>query len=149
MLPFLLPLVAAAIEGARRRWWLLGAAAGTMAVGVAIYAAAAATFPHWPDRYRNPLYEVTFRLLADGLAAPNLGGALGLGGAAGVVPYLALAGGLLGWAIGRAGGRRAVALAAGVAVAVIAAYAAVPGTPGGDEAYRRVVRPAVVAGAAP
>ncbi|HWU86997.1 MAG TPA: hypothetical protein VN253_06970, partial [Kofleriaceae bacterium] len=45
MLPFLLPLVTAAVAAARRRWWLLGAAAGTMVVGVAIYAAAAATFP--------------------------------------------------------------------------------------------------------
>jgi hypothetical protein len=149
MLPFLLPLVAAAVEAARRRWWTMGAAAGTIAVGVAIYTAAAATFPHWPDRYKNPLYEVTFRLLADGLAAPSLGGAVGIGGAAGVVPYFALAGGVLGWAIWRAGGRRAVALAAGVAVVWIAAYAAAPRTPGGEGPYQRVVRAAVVAGTSP
>lgn len=146
MLPFLLPAVTAAAAAAARRWWAIGAAAGTMAVGVAIYAAAAATFPHWPDRYRNPLYEVTFRLLGDGLAAPSLGGVIGVGGVVGVVPYFVLVGGLLGWAIRRVGGWRAVALAAGVAAAVIGAYATVRGTPGGDPAYRGVVRPAVVAG---
>ena len=77
---------------------------------------------------------------------PSLGGVIGVGGVVGVVPYFVLVGGLLGWAIRRVGGWRAVALAAGVAAAVIGAYATVRGTPGGDPAYRNVVRPAVVAG---
>jgi hypothetical protein len=159
MLPFLLPLVAAAVAaaaplaGARRsgrRTLLLGAAAGAIAAGVVIYVAAAATFPHWPDRYRAPLYEVTFRLLADGLAAPSLGSWLGLGAAAGVVPYFALAGGLLGWVIVRAGGWRVLAIAAGVAAAVIGAHGLAPRTGGGgDAAYQRFVRPAVEAAVSP
>ena len=156
MLPFLLPLVAAAVAAAadvRRPWrrtLLLGAAAGAIAAGVVIYVAAAATFPHWPDRYRAPLYEVTFRLLADGLAAPSLGSWLGLGAVAAAVPYLALAGGLLGWAIVRAGGCRVLAVAAGVAAAVIAAHGLAPRTgAGGDAAYQRVVRPAVEAAVSP
>jgi hypothetical protein len=149
MLPFLLPLVAAAVSAAaasRRRTLLVGAAAGAIAVGVVVYTAAAATFPHWPDRYRSPLYEVTFRLLADGLAAPSLGAWLGLPGATGAAAYFALAGGLLGWAIVRAGGWRALALAGGVAAVVIGAYGFLPRTPGGEAAYQRVVRPAVVDG---
>lgn len=151
MLPFLLPPVAAAVAaaaGARRRTLLLGAAAGAIAVGVVVYAASAATFPHWPDRYRLPLYEVTFRLLGEGLAAPSVGSALGLPGAAGAAPYAALVAGLLGWAIARAGGWRALAIAAGVAAAVVGAYSWLPRTPGGEAAYQRVVRPAVEAGAA-
>ncbi len=152
MLPFLLPPVAAAVAAAsaapaRRRMMLVGGAAGLIAVGVVIYTAAAATFPHWPDRYRSPLYEVTFRLLADGLAAPSLGSWLGLSGAAGAMPYFALAGGLLAWAIVRAGGWRALAIAAAVALAVVGSYRWLPRTPGGEAAYLRVVRPAVEAGA--
>jgi hypothetical protein len=148
MLPFLLPLVAAAVSAAstvrHRRALLLGLAAGALLAGVVIYTAAAATFPHWPDRYRSPLYEVTFRLLADGLAAPSLGSWLGLPGTAGVLPCFALVLGLSGWAIARAGGLRALAVAAAVAAAVIGSYAWLPRTPDGEAAYQRVVRPAVV-----
>ena len=157
MLPFLLPPVAAAVSAAatataRRRALLLGGAAGLFAVGVIIYTAAAATFPHWPDRYRSPLYEVTFRLLADGLAAPSLGSWLGLPPAIAIAPYFALVLGLLAQAIvraagSRAGGWRALAIAAALAAAILGAYAWLPRTPGGDAAYQHVVRPAVAAGA--
>jgi hypothetical protein len=174
MLPFLLPLVAAAIEAAaaeaagatgatgaadatdataatspaaaRRRTLLLGAAAGAIAVGVIIYTATAATFPHWPDRYRSPLYEVTFRLLVDGLAAPSLGSWLGVGGIAGALPYFALVAGLLGWSIVRAGGWRTLTIAAAIAAAVIGSYSLLPRTPDGEAPYQGVVRPAVAAG---
>jgi hypothetical protein len=163
MLPFLLPAVAAAVAAAAaaagpsssspsptaaswRRSLLLGGAAGLIAAGVIIYTAAAATFPHWPDRYRAPLHEVTFRLLADGLAAPSLGSWLGLPAAAAIAPYFALVLGLLAWAIARAGGWRALAIAAALAAALIGAHAWAPRTPGGDDAYQRVVRPAVIAG---
>jgi hypothetical protein len=175
MLPFLLPLVTAAVgaaaatgaaaaagatatagataaadatAAARRRTLLLGGAAGAIAVGVIIYTAAAATFPHWPDRYRSPLYEVTFRLLADGLAAPSLGSWLGLPGAVAALPCFALAAGLLGWAIVRAGGWRALTIASAVATVIVGSYGWLPRTPGGEAAYQRVIRPAVTAGAA-
>ncbi|HWO25924.1 MAG TPA: hypothetical protein VNO30_44625 [Kofleriaceae bacterium] len=156
MLPFLLPFVATSVEAAatveaaaatgKRRTLLLGAAAGTIAIGVIIYTAAAATFPHWPDRYRSPLYEVTFRLLADGLVAPSLGSWLGLGGIASALPYFALVAGLLGWSIVRAGGWRTLAVAAAVAIAVIGSYSWLPRTPDGEAPYQGVVRPAVAAG---
>jgi hypothetical protein len=148
MLPFLLPAVTAAVAAVARRpgaWRaaLAGAAAGAIAIGVAIYCIAAATFPHWPDRYRAPLYEVSLRLLGEGLAAPSVGTALGLSPGLSAAIYLAGVGALLAWAIGRAAGARAVAVAAGVALAGLAAHAAAPRTPGGDAPYERVVRAAV------
>ena len=152
MLPFLLPLVAAAVSAAtsaRRRTLALGTAAGLIAVGVIVYTSSSATFPHWPDRYRAPLHEVTFRLLADGLAAPSLGSWLGLPVLAGAVPYFLLVAALLAWAIVRAGGRRSLALAAALATAVLGAYSRFPRTPDGEAAYQRVIRPAVVAGTSP
>lgn len=143
MLPFLLPLVAAAIGAAAR--WLRGVACGMIAVGVIVYCSAAATFPHWPDRYRHPLYEVTFRLLADGLAAPSAGSWLGAAGVAGALPFFALAGALLGWAIVRAAGARALAIAAIIAAAVVGSSAWLPRTPDAEAVYQRTVRPAVSA----
>lgn len=142
MLPFLLPLVAAAVGAAGR--WARGAACGLIAVGAIVYCSAAATFPHWPERFRNPLYEVTFRLLGDGLAAPSAASWLGIDGVAGAIPYFALAGALLGWAIVRAAGARGLAIAAGVAIAVVGSYAWLPRTPDADGIYQRGVRPAVI-----
>src|SRR5439155_1429334 len=73
MQPFLLPLVAAAFAAWRGRPYLLAGAAGLVIVGTVVYCVSAATFPYWPDLYRNPLYEVTLRLLGDGGA--DVGGA--------------------------------------------------------------------------
>jgi hypothetical protein len=139
MLPFLLPPIAALLERWRARPVRLGLAAGLITAGVAIYVLSSATFPYWPDTVRHPLYDVTFRLLGDNLVAPNLGSALGAAGIAGIVPYLALAFGVLGLAIVRLAGPRGLALAAGVAAAILGAYAAVPhGDARADAAYRTV-----------
>lgn len=145
MLPFLLPLVAAGLQWLHPRPRLFGAAAGLLVVGVAIYALAAATFPHWPDSFRHPIYEVMFRLLGDGLVAPNLGSAVGIGGIAGIAPYLAIVGGLLGAAIAGAAGWRGLAIAVVVGAAILIAYRAFPGTPNAEALYQRGVRPAVIA----
>ncbi len=149
MLPFMLPLIAIVLADAHARvtqpswrtaWWP-GLIAGSILAAIAIYSLSSATFPHWPDVYRNPLYEVTFRLLGDGAVAPNpLRSALG---AASIVPYLAIVGALAGWAILRAYGWRALAIGAVVAAIVIAAFSLAPRTgANGDRAYARTVLPA-------
>lgn len=126
MLPFLLPFVATQLDTLRDRPRLLGALAGTILVGITIYALTSATFPYWPDSVRNPFRDVTLRLLADDLVGPNLGSALGVGGVLGLVPYLALIGGVSGWAIARVAGRRGLAIAVGIAVLMLGAYVLVP-----------------------
>ena len=139
MLPFLLPPIAALFETWRGRPVRLGLAAGLIATGVVIYVLSSATFPYWPDNMRHPLYDVTFRLLGENLVAPSLGSLLGVPGIAGIVPYLALAFGVLGVAIVRLCGWRGLAIAAGVAAAILVAYGAVPhGEPRADAAYRTV-----------
>jgi hypothetical protein len=144
MLPFLLPPVAALLQGWLGRPVRLGLAAGLIGVGVAIYVLSSATFPYWPDSVRHPLYDVTFRLLGDNLVAPNLGSALGIAGIAGIAPYLAAAFGVLGVVIVRLAGRRGLAIAALVTIAILVGYGAVPhGEPRADAAYRSV-RAAVV-----
>jgi hypothetical protein len=144
MLPFWLPLVATALEAARTRPLLLGALAGTIVSAVVIYCTTAATFPYWPDSLKNPLYEVTFRLLADGAVASNVASALGVGGLAGIAPLLVGIAALVGWAIQRAAGWRGLAAACAIGGVIIAAFALVPGTgPHAQRAYVNTVYPAV------
>ena len=126
MLPFLLPLVAAQLQAWKARPVLLGLAAGTMLVGVTIYVLSSLTFPYWPDSIANPLYDVTFRMLADGLVAPNAITALGGGGVATLLPVLAIVGVALGLTILRVGQWRALAISVVVAIAILGAYAAFP-----------------------
>lgn len=145
MLPFLLPSIAALLQALKDRPLALGAAASTIVVGVAIYALSAVTFPYWPDSVRNPLFEITFRLLGDDVVAGNLGSALGIGGIAGVVPYLALVAGVLGHALWRAASWRGLAIAAVLGAGVLIAYAQVkPSPPAHRERVYKVVRAAVL-----
>jgi hypothetical protein len=142
MQPFLLPLVAAGLVRLRAAW--LGVAAGLILAGVAIYVCASATLPYWPDSFRDPLYDVAFRLLGDRAVAPSVGGALGLHGLAGIAPFVLGALGLVAWSIGRVAGRRGLAISIAVAAALIAAFALVPHA-GADAraAYARTLYPAV------
>jgi hypothetical protein len=149
MLPFMLPLIAVVLadaqaRGATRTWrasaWP-GLISGSILAAIAIYSLSSATFPHWPDRYANPLYEVTFRLLADGAVAPNpLRSSLG---AASIIPFLALIGVLAAWAVVRAYGWRALVIGGAVAGLIIAAFSFAPRSGvQGDLAYARTVLPA-------
>jgi len=144
MLPFLLPPIAALVEDWRSRPVRFGLAAGLLGAGVVIHVLSSATFPYWPDSVRHPLYDVTFRLLGEHLTAPNLGRALGVPGILGVVPYLAVALGAFGLAVGRAAGARSLAIAAAVTAGLLAGYAAIPHREPRAEAAYRTVRAAVL-----
>jgi len=126
MLPFLLPAIAAQLQAWKGRPYVIGIAAGTIVTSVVIYTLANLTFPYWPDSVRNPLVEVTFRMLGEGLVATNLGSALGWIGA---VPYLALVAVLLGWAIVRVASWRALVIAAVIGSATLVVYAQLPTSP--------------------
>lgn len=149
MLPFLVPPIAVALAAAARWPAARGAALGLGGVGVFVYTASIVEFPHFPEKFKNPLYEVTLRLAGDGLAAPNAGQVVGLGGAWSLVPYALVVAAVWGAVlVGRRGPWRARLVAAAVAVAVSAAIVvAYRGFGGGgrvaDEAYVRTVAPAV------
>jgi hypothetical protein len=126
---------------------LFGAASGTIVSAVTIYALTSATFPYWPDSLKNPLYEVTFRLLSDNAVAPNVGSALGITGVLGIVPYLACTFGVLGWTLYRASNIRGVAIAIAVGIAILVAFRFAPFTgPHAQNAYKNTVYPAVTKG---
>lgn len=144
MLPFFLPLVATGFATWRDRHVLAGALCGTIVSAVAIYVLTAATFPYWPDSLKNPLYEVTFRLLADGAVAPNALATLGVSGIASIAPLLVGVAVLLGGAIQRAFGWRGLIAACVVGTAILAAFALAPRTgPHAQRAYANTVYPAV------
>jgi hypothetical protein len=145
LLPFLLPLVAVALAAWREQPLRFGIAGGAIGVGVIVYAVSAATLPSWPDLYKDPLYEVSFRLLGDGAAAPTLGSALGLPRIAAIAPWLLVVLAVTGWAIARAGGLRALAISAGITAAAVGAFALVPhGGAEPERAYVQTVYPLVM-----
>ncbi len=153
MLPFLLPLVVAVLARVRgdvaaapgvRRELLLGLLCAPIVSAVVVYVASSATFPYWPDSLKNPLYEVSFRLLGDFAGAPTALSALGMPLFAGVLPFLVGAALLVGWAIQRVAGWRGLVVACVGGALIIAAFALVPGTgPHAERAYKNTVYPAV------
>jgi len=145
MLPFLLPLVAAALRWAHaRRPLLVAVAAGSIVSAVGIYALTAATFPYWPDSMKNPLVEVTLRLLGDGAVAPNpLRHAIG---ALSLLPYIAAIALLVALPLRRCAGWGGLATSVLLGAAILAAFTLVPRTPGdrADRGYSKTVLPAVI-----
>ena len=143
LLPFALPLVCGAIAAWRDKPWHLAGAGALIVVGVTVYVLSTATFPYWPEAFKDPLYDVAFHLLRDNAVAGNVGSALGIEGVPGIVPYLLVAFGVVGWALQRLAGWRVVAVAAVVGVGLIAAYALFPRGHDLERPYRWV-REAVV-----
>jgi len=127
MVPFLLPLVAAQLEAVRDRPRFFGALAGTIFVGVAIYALATATFPYWPDSFTNPFRDVTLHLISDGLAGPSLASVVGIPNVVGILPFVALVAGITGRAIAAVVGWRGLAISVAVALVMLISYCVVPG----------------------
>ncbi|HEX5062577.1 MAG TPA: hypothetical protein VFV99_24560 [Kofleriaceae bacterium] len=143
MLPFWLPLVVVAIDALRSRPLVLGALCGTIVSAVIIYCASAWTFPYWPDSVRNPLYEVTLRMLTDNAVAPNVASAIGIQGLLGLVPLMAGIAALVGWALYRVVGWRGLAAAIVVGIAIVTVFRLAPINLYGQAAYLNTVYPAV------
>jgi hypothetical protein len=148
MLPFLLPGVAVAAAWAdddARRWWARGLLIAGVLVAVVVYALSSVEFPHFPaeatsaGKFLNPIYEITFRLMRDGHAAPNTGMLVGLRGLASLVPYLLAVIAVVAYAVRR--DLRATIAGVALAVVVIAAFAAFPVRGGdvADKAYAWIV----------
>jgi hypothetical protein len=95
-----------------------------------IFVTAATTYPHWPDRQRNPLYELAFPLLTHGYAVHSLGTLVGLRGFLSLAPLYAFILGVIIWLLSRGPGRslRQTALACVLAAVVVAGHRALPPT---------------------
>jgi hypothetical protein len=129
-LPFLACLAAAGLALADRWAPLRSLAHGLVLAGVAVYLVAATTYPHWPTGLANPLYEISFRALGEGVTPPNLGKLVGVGGTESLLPMYAL---VLGLALALLAERSearwvTTAIAAAVASGIIFAYGLFPET---------------------
>jgi hypothetical protein len=139
-MPFAAWLAVAGLAAAEQRSASHVAALALIWVGAIVFTAAAATYPHWPTpHFANPLYEVSFRLIREGMAPHSLGTWLGLTGRAALAPLFILVAALVAYLT--SGGRgeqwRRVALAAAVAAALVASYSQFPGPrPLGDRGWR-------------
>lgn len=135
MLPFAMAPVVVAIDAAEDRWWQRGIAWGLIATSVLIYVASAAQFPHFPEKFANPIFELTLRLWADGMAPYSGGWLLGLRGFWAQLPVVIALGFVLwvGLLPSRARWRSALA-AVVVAAALLGLYSMAPG--GGPRAER-------------
>lgn len=101
MLPFAMVPVAVAIQAARAaapaRWWWWAGAVALVAVSIAVYALSAATFPHYPETFKNPFHELVLPLLGSGRVPWSAGWLVGLRGIASLIPYLLALAALLVW----------------------------------------------------
>jgi hypothetical protein len=125
-LPFYLVPVAVLFREAARSWITLAIPAGLAATSVLIYLAVGAIFPHFPNNFSDPLFDVTWRFGTAGYVAYNLGWLAGLRGVASLLPYLAVAAAVLLLSLlGAARGWRRIALslsALAVAALLLAGY---------------------------
>lgn len=88
--PFIAWLAAAALELVDGRAVLRALAHALIVTGVIVFVVAGTTYPHWPIAFRNPLYEVSFHALRQGLAPHSLGTWLGLRGLLSLAPLYVL-----------------------------------------------------------
>lgn len=138
MLPFAMVPVAVALDAASRRWPLRALGVALVTVGMVIYALSCAMFPHFPEKFRNPLYELTFRLMGDELAPYNLGWVLGLRGAWSLLPYGAVLAAVIALvALPEPRRWRSALLGVAGAALILAAYALAPhGGAAAERAYQ-------------
>jgi hypothetical protein len=118
-MPFVAWLAAAGLDVVDDRPALRAAAHALVLVGVIVMVVAGTTFPHWPTSFSNPLHEVSFRALREGLAPHSLATLLGLRGIPSLLPLYALISGL---AVALLAGRDRRRLATTAIAALIAAW---------------------------
>ena len=134
--PFAAWLACAGFELANRHRVTQVLAWTVVLLSVLIYVLITTTYPHWPTRFSNPLYEVAVRTLRENMAPPSIGTAIGLHGVASLIPaYLLIVGIIVLLARKR---WVPVAIAAVVAVGIFAAYSKFPRTPNADAVWQNV-----------
>jgi hypothetical protein len=141
MLPFLMVPIAVTVAWAERRWVARSVVVGLIGVGVFVYTLSSAMFPHFPEKFKNPVFELVLPLIGGGHAPYNAGWLLGLRGFASLFPYLLLVLGTWIWvACPSKQDRRSALVASLVAAAILLIYSTFPG--GGalaDGAYERIL----------
>jgi hypothetical protein len=85
-MPFVAWLALVGLQAAKRNRVTHVLSLALVLTSVAVFVVGGTTFPHWPDRLQNPLYDLVFPLLGRGYAVHSLGTALGLSGIWAILP---------------------------------------------------------------
>jgi hypothetical protein len=84
--PFLTAAIAYAWRATRRRFALSAITAGLVVPSVVLNVASGAVYPHYPETFDNPVFDLTFPLIRDGYAPYSMGWLVGLPGAWSLAP---------------------------------------------------------------
>jgi hypothetical protein len=130
VMPFAAWLAAVGVQAAMRRTVTKVLALALVLASTVFFVVGGTTFPHWPDRLLNPLYDLVFPLLGRGFAVHSLGTAIGLQGIAAILPlYLFAIVGIL-WMLGllRRRSLPTLAMACALAAVIVLGHRAFPKT---------------------
>jgi len=118
-MPFVAWLAASGFDVARRKFATRVLALAAVLASTVIFVVGGTTFPHWPEKLLNPLYDLVFPLLGRGYAVHSLGTFVGLHGLFAIAPLYLFALVAVLWMFGLLR-RRAI-----VSLAVVCSLAAV------------------------
>jgi peptidoglycan/LPS O-acetylase OafA/YrhL len=138
--PFLLLGIAKLWPQLRRHGWAVALVAGLTVPSVVLNVVSGALYPHYPEQFDNPVFDLAFPLIGAGYTPRGLGFLLGLRGGwamlpLGLVVTSALAIALAGDAPSRRAWARQLALSLAVATVFLLALSAYGRKPRADEAH--------------
>jgi hypothetical protein len=84
--PFMVMALARVWPRLRARPWLSGLVAGLIIPAVLLNVVSGAVYPHYPEQFDNPLFDLAFPLLGQGYAPYSVGWLLGLRGLVSLAP---------------------------------------------------------------
>ncbi len=123
VVPFLLLPIIRLWPALTRRWWGGAALVGLLIPSVVLNVVSGALYPHYPEPFDNPVFELAFPLMAAGYTPYGLGLTLGLRGVWAMVPLGVIALAALALTAGRDDSRPGRAPARlGVAIVVAALF---------------------------
>ena len=138
MLPFLLVPIAVAVTWSERRWIARSVVLGLIGVGVFVYTLSSALFPHFPETFNNPIFELLLPLIGEGHAPYNAGWLIGLRGFWSLLPYFLVVLGTWAWvACPSREDRRSAVCGTLLTIVILLIYSAFPD--GGPAAARSAV----------
>jgi hypothetical protein len=137
--PFLIFGIARFWPRLAERWWGPPVVAGLLIPSVLLNVVSGALYPHYPEAFDNPVFDLAFPLLGDGYAPYGLGWALHLHGAWALAPLGAIVLGAV--ALGAGGDEptprgwaRQLAVTVGIAALYLGTFAAYGHKPRPNEA---------------
>ena len=129
-MPFVAWLAAVGVQAAARWTSTKVLALALIAASATIFVVGATTFPHWPEKLDNPLYDLVFPLLGRGFAVHSLGTLLGLHGLSAILPLYLFALVAMLWLLGllRRRSLPTLAMVCGLAALIVLGHRAFPRT---------------------